>query len=256
MPLRKKTMLNRPWQFALTVTLAASLACSLPSLGEPELPEDGPAVAVSQEAAASFVTKVLAIGEQASQTQSVRFTVTQQEVTSALAYGAELAAYSQGGPVFEGLGNLPVEDVPTDELPPEAQRFRELAESLGSLNGEDGEGGTGLLPDLRLQLEEPQVYFRGDGRMIVRGYGRLWRWRQPLRVVIAPRAAEGEIELDFVEGQLGSLGLPELLFDPLGGLISQALLAGQDYAAITELTVSEGELTFAGELRAPLELPE
>lgn len=250
-------MSKRPLHFAFVLTLAASLACSLPSLGEPELPDDGPAVPVSQEAAASFVIKVLAVGDQASQSQSVRFTVTQEEVTSALSYGAEIAAYSQGGPLFEGLGDLPVEDLPADELPAEAQRFRDLAESLGGLTGsQDSERGGGLLPDLRLKLEEPQVYFRGDGRMILRGHGVLWRWRQPLRVVIAPRAAEGELELDFVEGQLGALPLPEFLFDPLGDLISRALLAGQEYAAITEITVTEGVLTFAGELRVPLELPE
>ncbi|MDX1599983.1 MAG: hypothetical protein R3191_00560 [Anaerolineales bacterium] len=234
--------------------LAATVACSMPSLGgEAELPDDGQPVPVSQQAAASFVTKVIVAGEQATNQQSVRFTVTEQEVTSALSYGAELAAYSQGGPMFEGLGSLPVDDLPADQLPPEAQRFRDLAESLGGLTGDREGSGGGLLPDLRLKLEEPQVYFRADGRMIVRGYGVLWRWRQPLRVVIAPRASEGELELDFVEGQLGSLPLPEFLFDPLGNLLSQALLAGQDYAAITELTVGDGVLTFAGELRVPLQ---
>lgn len=248
-------MLKRTWLSAIALIVLTSLACSLPSLGEPELPDDGPPVPVSQKAAVSFVTKVLIVGGQAGQTQSVRVTVTQEEVTSALSYGADLAAYSQGGPVFEGLGNLPLEDLPTDELPLESQGFRDLAESLGGLSGEGDERG-GLLPDLRLKLEEPQVYFRGDGSMILRGYGRLWRWRQPLRVVIAPRAAEGELVLDFVEGQLGALPLPEFLFDPLGGLISRALLAGQDYATISEITVTEGTLTFAGELRVPLELPE
>lgn len=244
---------TRRIQLALSALLATSLACSLPSLGEPELPDDGPPVAVSQQSAASFVTKVIAAGEQASSQQSVRFTVTEQEVTSALSYGAELAAYSQGGPVFEGLGALPVDDLPTDQLPPEAQRFRDLTESLGGLTGNQEGSGGGLLPDLRLKLEEPQVYFRAEGRMIMRGYGVLWRWRQPLRVVIAPRASQGELEFDFVEGQFGALPLPEFLFDPLGNLVGQALKAGQDYASITELTISDGVLTFAGELRVPLE---
>lgn len=239
---------------AMSALFAASLACSLPTGGPAELPDDGTPVPVSQKAAASFVTKVLAVGEQATSAQSVRFTVTQEEVTSALSYGAELAAYAQGGPVFEGLGGLDTSDLATEDLPPEAQRFRDLAEALGGATSE-GEGGlASWIPDLRLQLEEPQVYFRGDGRMIVRGIGHLWRWSQPVRIVVAPRASQGELELDFVEGQLGWLTLPEFLFDPLGNLLSRAILAGQDYAAITELTVSEGSLTFAGELRVPLEL--
>lgn len=238
----------------ITALLTAALACSLPSSQGAELPDDGPPVAVSRGAAVSFVTKVIAIGGQASTSQSVRFTITQEEVTSALAYGSELAIYAQGGPVFEGLSNLEVGDLPTEDLPPQAQRFRQLAESLDHVTGSE-EGGTRRLFSLfRLRLEEPQVYFKSDSRMIVRGVGRLARWQQPLRVVFAPRAEEGELELDFVDGQLGSLPLPEFLFDPLGELLSQALLAGQDYAAITELTVADGTLTFAGELRVPIDL--
>ncbi len=233
--------------------LMAAIACSLPSSEAAELPDDGPAVAVSKAAAVSFVTKVISIGGQASTTQSVRFTLTQEEVTSALTYGSDLAVYAQGGAVFEGLSNLEMGDVPTEELPPVAQRFRRLAESLGRVAGNEEGGARGLISLFRLRLEEPQVYFKSDGRMIVRGVGRLARWRQPLRVVIAPRVREGEIEFDFVEGQLGALPLPEFLFDPLGGLLSQVLLAGQDYAAIRELTVGNGTLTFAGELRVPLD---
>lgn len=238
----------------VSALLTAALACSLPSSEGAELPDDGPPVAVSRAAAISFVTKVISIGGQASTAQSVRFRITQEEVTSALAYGSDLAAYAQGGPVFEGLGNLDLGDLPTEELPAEAQRFRQLAESLNRATGSEEGGARGLISLFRLRLEDPQVYFKSDGRMIVRGVGRLARWRQPLRVVIAPRAREGEIELDFVEGQLGALPLPEFLFDPLGELLGQALLAGQDYAAITELTVADGTLTFAGELRAPLDL--
>ena len=53
---------------------------------------------------------------------------------------------------------------------------------------------------LRLAIKEPQVYFKANGHAAVRGYGALLRWRLPLRVVVAPRAAEGELALDFVEG--------------------------------------------------------
>ncbi len=228
--------------------LAFSLACSLPGGGPAKLPKDGPPVPVSKRAAASFVIKVIAVGEQASAKQSVRFGITQEEVTSALAYSAELAAYSQGGPIFEeGLADFNTRGLPTEDLPPKAQRFRQLAQSLGAAT-DSGQKGEGILRDMRLQLEDPQVYFTGDGRMILRGYGRLWRWRQPLPVVIAPRAREGKLELEFVEGHLGGLPLPVFLFDPLGGLISRALLAKQEFVAITQLEVGEGMLAFSGEL--------
>lgn len=229
----------------------ATLACSLPKLAPAEMPDDGAPVSVSQEAAVRFVTKIVGLGQQASASRVVSFTVTQEEVTSALAYATELASYAQGGPVFEGLAGLQMDDLPMDQLPPEARRFRQLADSLGSAASNQQEGRFWL--DLRLQVEEPQVYFKSDGRMILRGYGRLARWRQPMRVVIAPRAEQSEIELDFVEGQLGSIPLPELLFDPLGELIGQALLAGEDYASIDRLEVDEGTLSFSGELQLPLD---
>jgi hypothetical protein len=250
-----------PFTLLLTAMMLASAACSLPVFGEVELPDDGPPVPVSGAAAASFFSKALASSESAATSQKVRFTVTQEEATSALAIGAQLAALSPGGPAFDGLDSL--QGIPgadfdqllqahgdslPDGLPPEL---------TGLLGGADVDGGpsSGLgLPDLRLKLEEPQVYFKNDGRLILRGYGRLWRWRQPIRVVVAPAANGDSLDLDFVEGQLGPLPLPEFLFDPVGKLLAKVLLAGRDYAEISELTVGNGTMTFAGSLHLS-ELP-
>ncbi len=244
--------MNRPVHQALllaaTTLIILSLACSLPFSEPAELPDDGPPVPVSKQSAASFVAKVIASTQQATETQTVRFTVSEEEVTSALSYAAELAAFSQGGPLFEGLEQFDTSQLDDQELPPEIEQLRDLGETLRGITGEGRSQGDGGLLDIRLRLEEPQIYFLGDGSMILRGYGRFSRWRLPMRVVVSPSIQEGQIELDFIEGQLGSLPLPEFLFDPLGGLISQALMAGQDYARITELTVSEGTMTFAGEV--------
>lgn len=252
---------RNPMLVMLAALLTASLACSLPTLGDAELPDDGPAVAVSGAAAARFFSKALASGQSAANTQSVRFTVTQEEATSALAIGAQLAAFSQGGPAFDGLDSL--QGIPGADfdqlLQAQGDSLPEgLPPELTGLLGGTGLGGgssSGIgLPDLRLKLEEPQVYFKSDGRLILRGYGRLWRWRQPIRVVVAPAASGDSIDLDFVEGQLGSLPLPELLFDPVGKLLANVLLAGRDYAEISELTVGDGTMTFAGSLHLD-ELP-
>jgi hypothetical protein len=99
---------------------------------------------------------------------------------------------------------------------------------------------------LRLAVQEPQVYFKDNGHVIVRGYVRARNVRQPVRVVVAPHARRGELELDFVEGKLGPLPLPEALFDLIGKGLSTVILAGQDYAAIQEITVGEGRLTVRG----------
>ena len=53
-------------------------------------------------------------------------------------------------------------------------------------------------------------------------------------------------ELDFVRGQLGRLPAPEWAFDKLGDLLSSLILLGQDYAEISELSVTEGRMTFVG----------
>jgi len=67
--------------------------------------------------------------------------------------------------------------------------------------------------------------------------------RQPLRLVVAPRARDGEMVLDFVEGNLGPVDLPEGLLDVIGKGLVKVILAGQDWA---EITIGEGTLTLRG----------
>jgi len=233
-----------------------STGCALGKHGAASLPDDGPIIPVSQEAAVSFAKKTLAGTSETQGGGTIRFTVTQEEVTSALAVGARWASYSQGGPLFEGVPGL--------EGVLDGQEVEQLLDSQGSdvLQGSDvppqiidlldnlrEREGSGInLPDIRLKLEEPQVYFKGDGRIILRGYGRLLRWRLPVRMVIAPSAAQGELILDFVEGQIGKFPMPKFLFDPLGDLLARVLLSGRKFAQISELTVREGVMTFSGRL--------
>jgi hypothetical protein len=104
------------------------------------------------------------------------------------------------------------------------------------------------LPDLRLRLavKEPEVYFRGSGQIIVRGYAEALGQRQPLRLVLAPRAAGGELVLDFVEGSLGPVSMPEGLVDLVGAALARLILAGGDYVEISKIEVSQGSLTLSG----------
>lgn len=224
---------------SLALALAAG-ACFLPGVGEATLPDDGPPPAVSQSAAQSFAQKVLA---SAGGDGTVRFTITQQEATSAVAVLAEMTAVSGDNPLLEGAGQLP-DQIPLEGIPGGLEVTPEIEALLERLRGPDGQGPD--LSGLRLEVDQPEIHFKGDGRMILRGYGVLGSWRLPLRVVTRPRAGQGELMLDFVEGQIGRLPLPEFLFDPLGSMVSRALLAGQDYAEISELTVGSGTLTFSG----------
>jgi hypothetical protein len=229
--------------FAVALLLAS---CQSPAFLKSELPDDGPRIEPTQEAALRFVEKVTDAGQAGVRSGQSALTVTQAEVTSFLNIGAQLAEQLQQVQNVETLDDLAqidnIEDLGVEGVDGEAlSRWQQLArrrEGLGGLR----------LPDLslRLAIQEPQVYFKGNGQIVVRGYGQVRSVRQPLRLVVAPRAREGELVLDFVEGKLGPVPLPEGLFDLIGKALSRAILAGQNYAEIQEITVGEGTLTLRG----------
>jgi hypothetical protein len=144
------------------------------------------------------------------------------------------------------LGDLPIQDLDQLQDIPELEgidlgRYRDLLGEGGRMPvlGEDG-------LRLRLTIQEPQVYFLSSGSMLVRGEARFLVLSLPVRVVTAPRASQGELVLDFVEGQLGPVPMPEILFDYIGKGLARALLAGREVAEITEIRVTDGVLTISG----------
>jgi hypothetical protein len=181
-------------------------------------------------------------GRQGARTGESTLTITQEEATSFLTIGAQLVQQVQQYQQIESLGDLSeLQDIEGLDEIEGLQQWRELAqkrEGLPDIRLPD--------PRLRLTIQEPLVYFKENGHIIVRGYGAIRNRRQPVRVVVAPRAVDGELELDFVEGKLGPLPLPEALFDLVGDLLVQAILAGREYVEITEITVRSGTLTING----------
>jgi hypothetical protein len=141
---------------------------------------------------------------------------------------------------LEGLEGLDDAALDHDAL----RRWRDLSGRLDGL-------GDLRFPDLslRVALQEPEVHFKDNGQIIVRGYGQVRNVRQPLRLVVAPRARQGELALDFVEGNLGPVPLPEGLFDVIGQGLARVILAGQRWASIDEITVTETTLTLRGSYR-------
>jgi hypothetical protein len=232
----------RPLQIwlGLCVALVLGLAsCSAiqPDNASTRLPDDGPSPPVSRSAALSFVQKTLTAGQSAVENGSVTLILTDAELTSFLNIRTELTRELQGVGMdqlgqIEGLQELAPDNINVDA-------WRSL---LGA-----NETGSGLrLPRLRLGLRDPRIYFRGNGDVIARGDAALLKWKLPIRVVVAPYADEGELSLDFVEGQVGPVQVPEFLFDLLGKGLATALLAGQEYAEITRIQVISGALTLSG----------
>lgn len=202
-----------------------------------------PPVPVSTEAAERFFSKALAAGEQALMNQSVHLTVTDEEATSALAIAARFVTFSPEGVAID------------PEVLPEAEQpssDTEIPEGLRGVLPFDVDGeAAGLFGDfansLRVKILEPQVRFTAEGRIDLRAVGQLGERQRPIHLVLAPYAREGELELDFVEGSLGGLPIPQLVFDPIGDMLARLILAGQEYIQVNEITVVQGSLTLAGE---------
>jgi hypothetical protein len=134
-----------------------------------------------------------------------------------------------------------IQDIPELEGV-DVEQWQELLEQRERLPGLEGRRLR-----LRLVIEDPVVRFRGNGEMLVRGRIRFLILELPVRIVTAPRASEGELALDFVEGQLGAVPMPEVLFDALGQGLSSAILLGEEYVRVTEISVRSGTLTMRGQ---------
>ena len=240
----RRTLGKTKW---LMVTLAATLlvvgACQAPDFLKAELPDDGPRIATSQAAGLRFAEKVATAGERAAESKRLRLTVTEREVTSFLNIGSEMSRQLQAIYGVDELAQL-------SQLQREQalQNIDGLSEWAGLL--ERAQGSLGLdLPDgdLRVTIQEPEVRFERSGQMIIRGYGAVLGFRLPLRLVMAPRASSGELVLDFVEGTLGPLSVPEGIVDLVGKGLARLILAGDDFVEVSKIEVADGSLTLSGQ---------
>lgn len=239
---RESGLIASRWMAGLIV-LAALLLSACGGFGDDQIELEPPPVPVSTEAAERFFSKAMAAGQQALMDQSVHLTITDEEVTSALALVTRFVAFSPTGVSIDR------------EMLPEGEQLpsnMELPEGLRDVLPLDPDGdGPGLLggfaDSLRLKILDPQVRFTAEGQIDMRATGRVGERERSVHLVLAPRASQGELELDFVEGNLGGLPIPELIFDPIGNLLARLILAGQDYIQVNEITVVHGSLTLSGE---------
>lgn len=160
------------------------VACEVPGTA---MPDDGPPVAVSEEAARSLEAK---FAEAAAAQGASTVTMTQEEVTSYLAL---------------------------------------------------------RLASAEVPLTNPQVYFKEDGGVVVRGQVDYQGQIQPIRVVARPSASDGTLVVDIVEGRIGPVPVPGPLLDQIEGNLADAILAGQQYARLDEVRVDGGQLTLTGQ---------
>lgn len=199
------------------------------------MPDDGPPPATAPASAKRLLEKVTVAGEAAAETGWFSLTATEGEVTSYLQIVSllrwQLTDLGDGG-LQEIEAVLPLEGSDLD-------RFRELLEYREQLDPVVDRW-------LRLPVREPEAYFLANGEVVVRGRVRLILADVPFRVVTAPRVSEGRLALDFTEGQIGPLPIPEASFDYLDRELDQLILIGEEYAEVTEIEVTEGWITVSG----------
>jgi hypothetical protein len=227
---------------ALGLMLALSACAPLAAqIVAAPLPDDGPPPAVSRAAALSLIQKTLTAGRRTTSDRALTLVLTDAEVTSFLNLRADLTRELEGIGLDQ-LGRVDeLQGLVSEEIDLDAWR---------SLLTPESEGRARALPSLRLGLREVNVLFRDNGQIIARGEVGFLMWRRPVRLVVAPYAADGEISFEFVEGQVGTRRVPQLLFDLLGRGMTSALLLGQSfgYAEITQIQVTAGTLTLSGRL--------
>ena len=230
------------WLLVALLALVVVGACQAPDFLQAELPDDGPRIATSQAAGLRFAEKLATAGERAAESKSLRITVTEGEVTSFLNIGSEMSRQLQA---LYGVGDLTqLSQIQREQA---LQNIDGLPEWAGLL--ERAQGTLGLeLPggELRVAIRDAEVRFERNGQMIVRGYGEVLGLRLPLRLVMAPRASSGELVLDFVEGSLGPLSVPEGIVDLVGKGLARLILAGNDYVEVSKIEVADGSLTLSG----------
>ena len=199
----------------------------------------GTPVPATKDAASRLLTRAGNAIRNAPNSRNLRISVTEEEATSALSLGMLLPE------VMRAMESIPAEEL--EAIPTvEGMRERLRQEEEAALESRTLTQRIFGFFDPRLRTGDTQVRFTADGEIVVGGYIQAWRWKQPALVVVAPRATSGELALDFVRGQLGRLPAPEWAFDKLGELLSSLILLGQDYAEITEMTVTEGRMSFLG----------
>jgi len=232
---------------AFAAVLSFVLAgCQRPAFLDAKLPDDGAPIQTTPQAALRFVEKITDAGDAATKTKGLSLTVTQQEVTSFLNIGGIMADQ------MHALNVDNLAELQNVNLGQGLDGIEGLDKWQALLNQHEGLSNLSLSDlSLRVLIREPEVYFKADGRLIIRGYAEALGQRQPLRLVFAPKASEGELVLDFVEGNLGPVEVPELLIDQIGKGLARAILAGQEYIEVSQIRVSDGSLSIAGRYTGP-----
>jgi hypothetical protein len=240
--LRPSTRYLRRFGFGLLIVALSVTTCSYGVDPVALTAPYGDPVPASTADAARVLTRGVDVLRAAPGEGSVRFTMTESEATSALSIGLMMSD------LMQVAGRVPEEEI---QQASDLEALRERIWQEAELQRQQVAERSGLFQrllfklDPRIRTGNIQVRFEGSGEVVVAGYVQAWRFRQPGIVVVKPSAQGGELDLDFVSGRLGRLPVPEFLFDWFGQMAARAVLLGQRYAEVSEISVGDGTFTFA-----------
>jgi hypothetical protein len=95
-------------------------------------------------------------------------------------------------------------------------------------------------------LQNPQVYFKADGTLVMRANITFEGNSQLIRVVAKPTVTNGALQVDITEGKIGPVPVPGPLLDQVEVALAEGLTAGRDYSNLTNVAVAEGTITIDG----------
>lgn len=225
------------------VLVALVVALVLTGCNAVAMPDDGREPVVTEDASREVVRRVVDVIRNTPSGSDFRITATQDEVTSFLALGADVLAYYQAA-YAAGETPEPKQIPGIDEFVSDAQ----WQAAMDQLNG-NAQGAASLLLEVRSSIEDPRVYLKDDGTLVLKGMAVVAGTRTPLRLVLAPAPVADGYAVRFLEGQLGTVAAPEWL----SGLIERALGEGMRLAnqsvTITGIGITDGEITVSGTAR-------
>jgi len=225
---------TRVLQAAFILAFAVLAGCAT------ALPDDGPAPTISEAAARSVVERVQAAALASGSGESFTVTATEEELTSLVAIGAEVLAYYQSAHA-SGVTPVPRQIPGIDALLTDEQ----WQEAMDGLFGNPAGPGA-LLLELRSRIEEPLIYLKADGTLVLRGRASAAGASLPLRVVLRPERTGDRYTVRLVQAQLGTARAPDQVTELIEEAIAQGLDAAYQSVRITGVEITEGQITVSG----------
>ncbi|MFO7698855.1 MAG: hypothetical protein R6X16_17110 [Anaerolineae bacterium] len=204
------------------------------------MPDDGAAPQVSEAASRRIVERVAAVGSGTPPGASFTITATQDEVTSFLAIGAQVLAHYQEA-YASGVTPEP-RQIPGIDARVTDEQWQQAMDGLNKT----ASGPAAILTEVRSSIQDPRVYLKADGVLVLRGTASAAGASLPLRIVLVPQATEDGYAVRIQEAQLGTVSAPEWVTDLIERAVGDGMDLANESVVITDIRITQGQITVSG----------